>query len=140
MIEANELRIGNIVKVEHYMSHNGIAQITSFTGDICHWKCRNNITPDMGWLVSGSKCDDIDPIPLTPEILEKAGFEEYAFGYTLQLGLFKKGFRWIAQDLLGNPLEMPFLRIDTWSCEIYYVHQLQNLYWCLVGKELEINL
>jgi len=82
---------------------------------------------------------DIDPIPLTPEIMEKAGFErknyvakeghmdsmweydtvEFSEDYELSDETSGAAYR------LGQPLK--------------YLHQLQNLYFFLMGTEIEIN-
>lgn len=74
------------------------------------------------------------PIPLTPEILEKCGFEkmmrenDYIFN----------GFRITHVHLtgnfcygLGNGNNPPAMK---------YLHQLQNLYYSLTGEELNVQL
>lgn len=72
------------------------------------------------------------PIPLTPEILEKCGFAKDRTGFSLldkmslSFSVDKSG-RYIAcwED---KSLHLPY--------ELNYLHQLQNLYWCLCGEEL----
>lgn len=77
--------------------------------------------------------ESYDPIPLTPEILEKAGFTGgdwfftinniISFSHTDTEGLWKT---WVVGDnSIGN---------------IHFVHQLQNLYYALTGQELPIEL
>lgn len=71
---------------------------------------------------------DITPIPLTPEILEKAGFVNKDLGnlsYNLAYG-----------D--GVCISISFN--GTWICYLTYLHQLQNLYFALTGEELNISL
>lgn len=117
MITAKELRIGNLVNFEGDM-------ISVTAGDI-HYFDEN--------------LDSFDGIPLTPEILEKAGFE-------------KSDFR---TDILYNRLHIEcaddgrfyyYIHIDgddyyDWrALEIKHLHQLQNLYFALAGEELDINL
>jgi hypothetical protein len=77
----------------------------------------------------------IKPIPLTPDILERCGFEKGAgnpnyhklhppfFGVISEIdGAFRIG----GLDYLGR--------------DVKYLHQLQNLYFALTGEELECNL
>jgi hypothetical protein len=80
------------------------------------------------------------PIPLTPEILDKAGFrkinyyEGNAFGLEIsdshELVCNERMF-WLACDdsFYNEPLD-----------HIKYLHQLQNLYFALTGEELNIQL
>lgn len=81
---------------------------------------------------------DFEPIPLTPEILEKAGFKlssEYGLpSYFHALLSFDIDFR---EDGI-----FVVLHHDIWHelVKIEYVHQLQNLFYVLTGTELEINL
>lgn len=80
--------------------------------------------------------DDIfEPIPLTEEWLLKFGFENIG------------GYLWNCRELgenrfINNPYGITHFEIKGHyeKKHIQYVHQLQNLYWCLCGKELEINL
>ena len=83
----------------------------------------------------GNDYDEIEPIPLTPKILEKNGWmkvEEDGVFYPKQLkgelpwiGYATNGYGWI-------------FRIRDF-CEIKYVHQLQNaLRICGIEKEITI--
>lgn len=81
--------------------------------------------------------NDVKPIELTEEWLLKLGFtilnfDSYEFdGYKI---LSKQcGKLQLCADSSNNykTIENKYLPI------ILYVHQLQNLYWCLCGKELE---
>jgi hypothetical protein len=83
--------------------------------------------------------DYLKPIPLTPEILEKAGFvkdneflnDTYFTQYLVQLndrfGISNYQDGWYCRDIMPN-------------LEIEYLHQLQNLYFALTGEELTIDL
>lgn len=131
MINPKELRTGNLVKREDQIRvvdqiGNGLITLNPIEG----------ITLDV--------CQDseLNPIPLTHEILEKAGFvydetnEEYTIG----------GIDFDAND---QDIEKTF---TLWSdnkedFECYFsdipiksVHQLQNLFHALTGEELEIKL
>lgn len=79
-----------------------------------------------------------EPIPLTPEILEKAGFELLPGGHHYAYG--------------ENPLTHDYMIVVKYSViingffyqnghfHIKHLHQLQNLYFALTGQELEIEL
>lgn len=78
------------------------------------------------------------PIPLTEEILLKCGFVE-------------DGNKWFNKDsiILGYMTTDKYLQCEIKANEfdtkwrlldIKYLHQLQNLYFALTEKELEINL
>lgn len=138
MIKVAELRIGNFVSngTDNYallsFSLNGepgidLVPCNSESIDLCRnaeWK-------------------QIHPIPLTAEILEKAGFEkksgllsykyfEYS-GKTIDLHLQQMG------DFFIRVMVTQFCTYQ-WPQEIKYVHQLQNLTFAISGKELEIIL
>lgn len=77
-----------------------------------------------------------DPISLSPEWLEKCGFDFYdddQFMQTKHRGIFF--IRIIEQ------LALPEVRIgDMYFSHVIYLHQLQNLYFALTRTELIINL
>lgn len=80
-------------------------------------------------------CDNIHkykPIPLTEEWLLKFGFEK---GFNEEPSIREKGwfndYIFIGNDLYFNHYEG--------SVKIKYVHQLQNLYYCLTGEQLTIE-
>ena len=115
MIDARELRIGNWLKSgNEYFTVSNLEENVSYGGDI-------------------------QPIELTEDILIKAGFEngvsESFFkirvgGSELHINP-ENGVVWIYNPI-GQAFNNPAL--------IQYVHQLQNLYWCLSGQELDITL
>ena len=71
-----------------------------------------------------------DPIPLTEEILLKCGFEHGFSGFKYE------DFR--ASDMADNGvIQIEFGNV---SIGIKYLHKLQNLYFALTGKELNIDL
>jgi hypothetical protein len=106
MIKANELRIGNWVNI----------------GDLS--TTINHIMGDD---------DYFDPIPLTPEILEKCGFREYGpFSPWLTLG----SFSWSDPAGISYEIDEESAMLD----HIKYLHQLQNLYYAVTGEELTITL
>ena len=118
MLQANELRIGNLV--EYYDG-----RFIQVDGNVI--------------LALVTVPNYADPIKLTPDIFIKCGFEfdRYAPDYSLIVNrswvlLFnnEKGFR-IADfndDYYKN------------GCNVNFLHQLQNLYFALTGEELNIQL
>jgi hypothetical protein len=77
-------------------------------------------------------------IPLTSEILEKAGFENKSSttDYIFEYGKF----------IIGGTRKRLFPSVwgedglQDYGNLIEYVHELQNLYFCLTGDELNIEL
>lgn len=135
-MEAQELRIGNWI----YDFGDGEGQVLAIDCDGYVLTSANDI-PEPVEALSG--------IPLTPEWLERAGFEEYfrnesisyhtinikgsdiqTMDFHLQIWTGKAPVFNINND---NPENDGFLQ------EIQYVHQLQNLYFSLTGTELEIK-
>lgn len=118
MIKANELRIGNI-------TDKGIIV---------------GITPSEVIIIDGKHLDneDVDPIPLTPDILEKCGFVKENFGWTINKQKFQYGDYFGLFDF--NYCEGNLnLRLNASDCPlptIKSLHQLQNLYFALTGEEL----
>lgn len=79
------------------------------------------------------------PIPLTEEILLKCGFE-----YIESKKVYKLYLPNDNQLLIGfnfqNELKLYYKVFNVDLVDIKYLHQLQNLYWCLCGKELNVNI
>jgi len=134
-IEATELRIGNLVYFEQSNDYKLIRPV--------------------GYSFFNNYMQYLTPIPLTPEILEKAGF--------YQLPHFTVGNSWlidfglssqISISYLGEPNLMIWLSsvdkdkkptdlVCIWNWDVngeIYVHQLQNLYYSLTQTELKITL
>lgn len=119
MIQPNELRIGNWVKI------NGVNLI---------------VTPELFCLIISGDIAPPKPIPITPEILEKAGF--YKEEGTIECWT-KNDPEFSICKTLGEGFLFCQLSCDTVSIigksKIEYLHQLQNLYFALTGQELPIN-
>jgi len=65
----------------------------------------------------------IEPIPLTEELWKKISEDDFILSDKSGFVIFKNGYAY------------QFIYSD-----YPYLHQLQNLYFCLCGKELELNL
>lgn len=113
-LKPEELRIGNHVRIarKHTIDEN-IIQISA-----------NGIL---------QVCDEIlevNPIPITEDLLKRFGFENATNGYWDSNDEFRiypdgKGVMYLGERI---PCE-----------DIRYVHQLQNLYFALTGEELKIK-
>lgn len=139
MINANELRIGNKVQT-------GIKEIAFITiktiglaGVNGEWHDDEDMTAEgveHEMYFEEIKFEDCYPIPLTPEILEKCGFNKSHHGY---VELDKEEFN-LAFDETG--LDIAFHGNDVANSlpHIKNLHQVQNLFFALTGEELTINL
>ncbi len=117
-IQAKELRLGNWV-------YNGFGEAVKIHGIISEGN------------TGGYNLKTLNPIPLTPEILEKAGFVKtgrYAIGAGGYI-TYGKGRIELLQPKKGDPYILAFYEV-----KIQYLHQLQNLYFALTGTELTIKL
>lgn len=139
MIDVRELRIGNIFKTsdcdyfrvgEVYKKEDGLY-------------CVENGIDFNGSFLYGS-VEDLQPIPLTEELLVKCGMNECddacVVRYSYRNGKFKMNIMICDQKkyiLFINNIENG---CQICSIEVKYLHQLQNIYFDLTGKELEVNL
>lgn len=89
--------------------------------------------------------DEIHPIPLTEEILLKCGFERNMPEDTF---IIYNSFEFDIKSVNGINGQIQLFvfnyggigALSDSLCHIKYLHQLQNLYFTLVGIELEIEL
>lgn len=120
MIAANELRIGNWVNLMGRPLF--ICWIDLQILDCC--KPESPMTPEV-----------YTPIPLTPEILEKAGFKEADD----EKGFFKHKKAVFQIDLDDAGVYIAVVSISGIGV-LENVHQLQNLYYSIMKEELNIEL
>lgn len=130
MLTAQELRIGNWIAT----LPNEYRLVTA---------------GDISMIAAGAKF--ANPIPLTPEILEKAGFGKREV--TIKDSWFPEGSTTMYYDIELKQLRSISIRIRKDKGQTEYilgspdfgiyvesVHQLQNLYFALTGEELTVNL
>jgi hypothetical protein len=129
MLQENEVRIGNAVKD----STGRIGTIMSIG------KSQVRVRFEFSTVKIDTNHDetglDVEAVPLTPEILEKIGFKriDHVHGYSFySLSQSKKNRCHI--DIY--PEKTSWMSYSVKHCK--YVHELQNLYYSLVGSELEI--
>ena len=126
-MKATELRIGNWVRIKDVPTTN-------------EWQVESigNLQQVGGQLWS---IEELEPIPLTEEWLERFGFdkdEEYDEGglvdyrWTLMYRSLEFVSFWNSEEL--NGVNQPQTGVD-----VEYVHQLQNLYFALTGQELQTD-
>ncbi len=137
-MKANELRIGNLLRDKVSKTELKVIELTE--KDIVTYVIdRSKFPLKSGW--------GLEPIPLTSEILLKCGFQIRDKKYSLNYGGESMRFAILENDI-RNPFILYFHgrfgfnlnegRKNGDYC-IQNVHQLQNLYWCLCGKELTFN-
>lgn len=126
MIGPKDLRIGNLVlSREVDLSNGNEIHVEAFVDlYILHELSRGNVVKQFS------------PIPLTPEWLERMGFKSNS--------LFPKSEWNLDTFKISQPESVKpnyFFSNYHWeaSKEIQYAHQLQNLYFAMTGKELEIK-
>ena len=121
MINVKELMVGNWIQWSS----------AKFPGVNTFEKVDEN---DFGRIAWSNWRDEYSPIPLTPEILEKAGFRQMVIdGKKKWKREPNDSFYLYGHDNTGfySPYVMP---------EVQSLHQLQNLYFALTGEELPIEL
>lgn len=141
---ANELRIGNLVDLG-----NRIAKVI----EIGHLAC---VVVDLE--ETQDTLEDYErtkPIPLTEEWLLKFGFVGKNIGNKLPESWYELKYLSNEHEPMITSWVSILINIETWSCvicdeypdeigantktKIEYVHQLQNLYFALVGEELNFK-
>jgi hypothetical protein len=124
-MKINEIRIGNWVRFDNNIEPAKFTQVNArFFCMVANGRPSQEMKPDE------DISDYYQPIPLTPEILEKAGFEPYKYysdtmsykrdWFIWTKGWFQKGIKILNED-------------------VKYLHQLQNIYFSLTNTELEID-
>ena len=127
-MKAEELRIGNLVT----LSGSLILTVYEIHEDCFYAKDIKEGSFKNTW-------SDLQPIQLSEEVLLKCGFEnggyDLLFWYNNDIELY--GFNHLDAD--NYALLTSHLKEDV-NVRIYYLHQLQNLYYALTGEELEVSL
>ena len=132
MIQPNELRIKNIIKNPRYFKEWG-QHLYQTVECICG---KDISTNKDDW-----DADYLEPVELTPDILEAAGFKkaitrDYCERYFI--GENPVTHDWLLDLLWLHSEKFPFYRNG--HHKIKYLHQLQNLYYCLTREELQIDI
>lgn len=140
MVDIKELRIGNYLNLNSQLFK---VKKLSLNGNFYSYEIDKN-------LVCGCYCNplpcyrevecvstkDLSPITLTSELLEKCGFVyENVFD-----SYWSPDLRYLKETKEG------FYLYDNENCccriskSIHFLHQLQNMYYCLTNQELNVKL
>jgi hypothetical protein len=130
-MEANELRIGNTIT---HQNNNGIYLVTVLETLKNGVNVKTNL--QLGeWFL---RYEEVEGTPLTEEWLLKFGFNKRDGKYEISAC---KSFLFLRRSYMGgfyygiNSSDCSFCEFDD-VIAIKHVHQLQNLYFALTGKEL----
>ncbi len=134
-LEAKDLRIGNLVY--------GVAGNKKIVAEVTDLD-NVNLTEYPIWLASKDgdgedEYESIEPIPLTEEWLLKLGFEYDEFSDEDNPFLDLRYNRFLFQSDKSVNYNTVYLTINKTDIKIKYVHELQNIFYCLTGNELEIK-
>lgn len=127
MIKANELRIGNIIRFYNLIEPEIFIKINArFFCSLAGGRPLSELKDDEE--INGYH----QPVELTPDILEAAGFTNGI--KTIETSFLETEFY---VDLMDG--DAGFNKHGLWfPCK--HLHQLQNLYYCLTGEELQIDI
>jgi hypothetical protein len=127
-MNAGELRIGNLVECGALYLPYGEGSIVEILADC--------VTCCVGTDMYTYLFDDLKPIPLNEDWLIRAGFEKsttqdkfFTKGNNIGISTADDKFRFIQGNFVCQLV----------LTDLQHVHQLQNLYYCLCGKELEFK-
>ena len=136
MIAANELRIGNLFyQIDRSNTAHLPITIPMKVLEINMFNvlaCLADENPAMMKTIPVISMSDLSPIPLTPEILEKLGFEFDTITFSKSYFLLAEGDNgfdvWIGglSKVKLNPIK--------------YVHELQNLFYAITKEELNYSI
>jgi hypothetical protein len=122
MVKPNEVRIGNWLLMEYLDSkYVQVTAVSDKSGIVI------NRAPITSSILKG--------IPVTPEILLKAGFYKQDENYYVH----DESYIWIMLEDMTIGLFILPCENDA-DISVKYVHQLQNFYFALTGEELKIEL
>lgn len=143
-IRPNELRIGNVVYDSLGESDIVIEGITKSKEEYGY-----EYVVEFDDSMSATVLKEFDgeqyikPIPLTAEWLKRFGFNDITKKQGIPYPTFEKKYRHV---LVESRIELQEIDTDMWmwlegntNVHLYYVHQLQNLYFALTGTELELK-
>ena len=127
MIDVKELRIGNHLLQKHLKTCDKVLGIKDN-----YLLTTNDIAPN-NWVGLGL----YDPIPLTPEVLQKCGFEiTYDSKFHTSWDADILGHGEIGYVIWHEKKRSNFRYYGEKDIPCQYLHQLMNLYFALTGEEL----
>jgi len=133
MINGKELRIGNMVRCTHHLP----------IGFKVPLLIHSNVTEIRESMVGTGegfyKFSDIAPIPLTVDVLLKVGAKAISdTEYIISKVDEKEPDVYLLKEM--NTFHLSTAEGGIHSVSIDYLHQLQNLYYVLTGRDLNLNI
>lgn len=125
MIKANELRLGNIVRVANL---TGTIKNLYSDGEV-----EMSFSPGYEYIY-----EDLQPIPLAPELLERCGFTVQNDLYSLKMK--DDSVLFVSSTEATAFVSQASIHDAAGEAPCKSLHQLQNLYFALTGEELTINV
>jgi len=128
MILATDLMINNWVRHGDLLNMKVVTIVPKY------------IDGDFKWLVNGMLEEKLKPIPLTPDLMERIGWEkrqdhESVLGYATQNNYW---LGWVRDN--PGPFKRGDIIVGAEMKIITYLHELQNTYRWDTGKPLEVSL
>lgn len=141
MLKANEFRIGNLIRYNKYVMS---------ISEICSPKPLEDKRYDGKYIIElfdgagllSCLLEEIEPIPLTEGWILKFGFTKVRDGYRISHP------NDMVDYIIDNIENRWHLSVDhhqdlqslyAFSWDVYYVHQLQNLFFSLTNEELKLQ-
>ena len=151
-MRATELRLGNIENRKYW---NPNPRNPDWAIEPCIIHAIGSTTCNV--VIKGGEIiklhhDKIEPVPLTPDTLEKCGFQRDSFNaYNLSINHFDRGIKILSfsGDYLylrerSHKTERADDYVTTlWNKDLigqFYLHELQNIHHALMKKDLKIKL
>jgi hypothetical protein len=137
MIQANELRIGNLVKTNSEWHENGISEI--------HYISPLHIVVRTNGVYQPYDINKIEPIPLTEEWhnkfqVYKNGFNSFEYVLPRKNNIYLKVIFTGDFVMLKQEYGLSQVIVSIWNKDItkrdMFVHEWQNLYFALTSEEL----
>lgn len=154
-ISAQDLRVGNKLND----THGRVLTVNEIKNNCvgCHYEGQQNTTIE-GVRYSSFPYDDLRPIPLTPELLERGGFDgnpNTMTGASLEIKDHERVFKSISiyynNDTAENQYYL-FMRegakdeprtndgVVLFMRNLQYLHQLQNVFFLITTIELDVKM
>jgi len=134
MTNANELRMGSLIEKDNVMyKFLSLEQNHASTSEY-RWYWVETLDGKLGKYYSSH----FNPIPLTPEILEKCGFERQNYEWAINKLNESDDSCFCLFDMNYNSGDL-LLELNAAYCpcpKVEHLHQLQNLYFSLTCEEL----
>lgn len=134
-MDARELRIGNLVYAGIDENELPLPCAVKEIGEgYIKWGSRGGSTTYINF---------VDPIPITLGMLQAAGFKKKYSNEHWSHWVLENNWHiseWLVDQKVAGFEEKGVCYWGEEYVPIKYLHQLQNLFFCLCDKELEINL